>query len=43
VERYEGGQNQNIFVISEKKGSRNYFYADSDGILQFGERDPNSK
>jgi hypothetical protein len=43
IERCPFGDDPNTFVISEKKGSRSYFYADSDGILQFGEKDPNAK
>jgi hypothetical protein len=33
----------NAFVIREKAGSRNFFYADRDGVLQFGERDESAK
>lgn len=43
IERCTTTNDPNVFLISERKGSRSYFYADSDGVLQFGERDPNAK
>lgn len=43
IERPPSNMDSNCFVISERKGSTSYFYADSDGILQFGEKDPNAK
>jgi hypothetical protein len=43
IERFPSNLDPNTFVISEKKGSRSFFYADNDGVLQFGEKDPNAK
>lgn len=43
IERRPHPVDPNIFIISERKGSSSFFYADSDGILQFGEKDPAAK
>lgn len=43
IERKPNPIDPNIFTICEKKGSTSFFYADSDGVLQFGEKNPDAK